>query len=61
VRVEHLKSGAGFRVTSDRPVASMSLWSIRSVISVEPFVDVSTAPGATTTWTYTYTYFAGRK
>ena len=34
------KTGAGFRVTSDRPVASMSLWSIRSVISMEPFVDV---------------------
>jgi hypothetical protein len=60
VRVEHVKTGAGFRVTSDRPVASMSLWSIRSVISMEPFVDVSTEPGATTSWTYTYTYFVGR-
>ena len=58
VRVENVKTGAGFRVTSDRPVASMSLWSIRSVISMEPFVDVSTEPGATTSWTYTYTYFA---
>ena len=35
----------------------MSLWSIRSVISMEPFVDVSTGPGATTTWKFTYTYF----
>jgi hypothetical protein len=58
VQVENVKTGAGFRVTSDRPVASMSLWSIRSVISMEPFVDVSTEPGATTSWTYTYTYFA---
>jgi hypothetical protein len=59
VRVENVKTGAGFRVTSDRPLASMSLWSIRSVISMEPFVDASTEPGATTSWTYTYTYFAG--
>jgi hypothetical protein len=58
VRVENVRTGAGFRVTSDRPMANLSLWSIRSVISMEPFVDVSTAPGATTEWTYTYTYFA---
>jgi hypothetical protein len=59
VRVENVTTGTGYQVTADRPVASMSLWSIRSVISVEPFVDVSTEPGQTTTWTYTYTYFAG--
>jgi len=34
------------------------LWSIRSVISFEPFVDVTTAPGATTSWSYRYTYDA---
>jgi hypothetical protein len=39
----------------------LSLWSIRSVISMEPYVDVSTEPGSTTSWTYTYTYFAGRQ
>jgi hypothetical protein len=61
VRVENTKTGAGFRVTSDRPLASMSLWSIRSVISMEPFVDVSTEPGATTTWKFTYTYFVAGK
>jgi hypothetical protein len=61
VRVEHVKTGAGFRVTSDRPLAALSLWSIRSVISMEPYVDVSTEPGSTTSWTYTYTYFAGRQ
>jgi hypothetical protein len=61
VRVENTKTGAGFRVTSDRPLASMSLWSIRSVISMEPFVDVSTEPGATTTWKFTYAYFVTGK
>jgi hypothetical protein len=56
-RIESRKVGAGVRVTSDRPMASASLWSIRSVISMEPFVDVTTAPGGTTNWTYTYTYY----
>jgi hypothetical protein len=58
VTVENRSTGAGFRVTSDRPLSRLMLWSIRSVISMEPFVDVSTQPGATTTWRYTYTYFA---
>ncbi|MEO8074793.1 MAG: hypothetical protein ABI818_00605 [Acidobacteriota bacterium] len=56
-RVENRRTGAGFRVTSDRPLASASLWSIRSVISIEPFVDVSTEPGQTFTWKYIYTYY----
>ena len=45
VRVESRRTGAGFRVTSDRAPASIGFWSIRSVLSVEPFVDVSTEPG----------------
>lgn len=58
VTVEHLRTGAGVRVTADRPVARMGFWSIRSVLSMEPFVDVATAPGDTSSWTLTYRYFA---
>jgi hypothetical protein len=57
VRVENQETGAGLRIRSDRPMVRAMLWSIRSVISVEPFIDVSTAPGATTEWTYTYTFY----
>lgn len=57
VRIENHKVGVGVRVISDRPLASLMLWSIRSVISVEPFIDVSTDPGSTSTWRYTYTYY----
>lgn len=57
IRVENRRMGAGVRIVGDRPLASLALWSIRSVLSMEPFVDVSTAPGATTTWALTYTYY----
>jgi hypothetical protein len=56
IRVEDRTSGAAFRVTSDRPLAGMSLWSIRSVISIEPDVAIDLAPGASMDWTLTYTY-----
>lgn len=57
VRVESQSIGAGVRITSDRPVANMSLWSIRSNISVEPDIDINLGPGASMNWTYTYTYY----
>jgi hypothetical protein len=60
-RVDSSRTGAGVRVTSDRAPASIGFWSIRSNISVEPFIDVSTAPGKTTTWRYVYTYYVTRK
>ncbi|MCC7010249.1 MAG: hypothetical protein IT184_15690 [Acidobacteria bacterium] len=58
ITTENTATGAGVRVTADCPLARLAFWSIRSVVSMEPFVDVSTAPGATTAWTLTYTYFA---
>ncbi len=60
VRIENKAIGAGVRVTSDRPLANMSLWSIRSVISMEPDVDVNVAPGASFDWKYIYTYYVAR-
>jgi hypothetical protein len=57
VRVENAKAGIGFRVTGNRPVASMYLWSIRSVVSLEPYIDMSIQPGKEFTWKYSYEYF----
>jgi hypothetical protein len=33
------------------------LWSIRSVIAVEPFIDISVEPGSQSTWQYNYDYY----
>jgi hypothetical protein len=57
IRIENRRVGAGVRVTADRPLANMSLWSIRSVISMEPDVEIDLAPGATMDWTLTYSYY----
>jgi hypothetical protein len=57
IRVEHAKAGAGYRVTGDRPLSRMALWSIRSNVSVEPFIRMDIPPGGEFTWTYTYDYY----
>ena len=58
VTVKNQRTGASVRITADRPMVRMALWSIRSNISIEPFVDASTAPGETTSWTLRYAYDA---
>jgi hypothetical protein len=57
IRVEVAKAGAGYRVTGDRPLSRLELWSIRSNVSVEPFVRMDIPPGGEFTWTYTYDYY----
>jgi hypothetical protein len=57
IQVENKKLKAGFRVEGNRPLSHMALWSIRSVISVEPFIDMSIPPGGEFTWQYRYEYY----
>ena len=45
VRIENANVKAGMTISGDRPLAKIALWSIRSVLAVEPFVDVSAEPG----------------
>lgn len=51
-------SGVGVHFTGDKPLDSAALWSVRSVVAVEPFIKLTVEPGGTVNWTYTYTYLA---
>jgi len=57
LRIENVKAGAGVRITGDRPMSRFGYWSIRTVMAVEPYVDISVEPGQEFTWTWTYDYF----
>lgn len=57
ITIENKQVGAGMRIKGDRPLASAALWSIRSVLAVEPFVAISIAPGQQFEWKYLYTYY----
>jgi hypothetical protein len=58
ITIENSKVGAGMTITGDRPLSREALWSIRSVLAMEPFIDVSVQAGLEFTWTYTYTYYS---
>ena len=55
-RIENRKLGFGVRATADRPLASAAMWVIRTVVSLEPFIDMTIEPGSEFTWKITYDY-----
>ena len=57
IRIEDRTAGVGVHATSDRPVSKVALWGIRTVISPEPFIDMSIDPGKEFTWKITYDYY----
>lgn len=57
IRIENRKVGAGARITGDRPLSSLALWSIRTALAIEPYITMSIAPGAEFSWKITYDYY----
>jgi hypothetical protein len=57
IRIDNARLGVGMKITGDRPLSSESLWSIRAVLAMEPFVAVQIEPGSEFTWTSTYNYY----
>lgn len=57
IRIENSRLGAGMRITGDQPLEKEELWSIRSILAMEPFVRLSVAPGKTIHWSYSYVYY----
>ena len=57
IRVENRKIGAGMRITADRPLQNASLWSIRTVLAVEPFTSIAVEPDGEFTWKIWYNFY----
>ena len=57
-KIENRKAGTGIRIRGDRPLQNASVWSIRSVVAVEPFIEVAANPGKDFNWQYAYTFYA---
>ncbi len=58
IRIENSALGAGIISQCDRPLLRESLWSIRTVVAMEPFTSISIEPGAEFNWTTVYKYYA---
>jgi hypothetical protein len=56
-RLENRKTGAGVRITGDRPISKLYFWSATKTVCPEPYIDASADPGQESTWTITYTFY----
>ncbi len=54
--IVHRNLGAGVRISTDQPLTRAFLWSIRPVMSIEPFIRMSIAPGESFKWSSRYEY-----
>lgn len=57
IRIENTNVRAGMVISGNRRLARMSLWSIRTVLAAEPFVDVAVDAGSESSWSYQYEYY----
>jgi len=57
VIIENKKTGTGVRIVGDRPLIRSMLWSIRTVLAVEPYIAVDIQPGEELTWRDTIEYY----
>ncbi len=56
-RVENRKTGAGVRETSDRPLARINFWSIRTTVCPEGYIALKVEPGQETSWRIAYGFY----
>ena len=56
IRIVNRKSGAAIRMMGDHPLSHVNLWSIRTVLAVEPFITMTVDPGAQFSWKVSYEY-----
>jgi len=56
-RIENTKTGAGVRITGNRPVSKIVYWSSPATQCPEPYMDINVQPGKTFSWTITYDFY----
>jgi hypothetical protein len=58
IAIENHKTGAGVRITGDRPLWRLNFWSVRTTVCPEAYVEVKADPGKETSWRLTYDFYA---
>ena len=55
--IENRRTGAGVRITSDKPVSKIVYWSSTTTQCPEPYIDITVQPGESFSWTITYDFY----
>jgi len=55
--IENTKTGAGVRITCDRPFSKIVYWASSTTSCPEPYIDIKILPGEQFTWRITYEFY----
>ncbi|MCK5442442.1 MAG: hypothetical protein KAJ23_11165 [Maribacter sp.] len=56
--VENRISGAGVKISCDRPLSRMVFWSAQKTVCPEPYIHLRVAPNETAKWTIKYEFYS---
>ena len=57
IKVENRNTGAGVKITADKPISKLVFWSASKTICPEPYINIKIEPGQVFTWNITYEYY----
>jgi hypothetical protein len=57
IRFENSATGAGARITANRPISRLIFWASSKTLSAEPYINVQVEPGKEFTWKLTYEFY----
>ena len=57
IRLENSLSGAGVRITCDKPLLKMVFWACPTTFCPEPYITVKAEPGKEFSWDITYEFY----
>ena len=60
IRVENAKTGAGVHQTGDHPLSKLVLWSIRTTVCPEAYIDLRVEPGKEVLWRIAYEFYTAQ-
>lgn len=58
LKIENRQTGAGVKITCDRPITKLVFWAASKTLCPEPYIDIRLDPGQEFTWTITYDFYA---
>lgn len=57
IRIEQGQTGAGVRITGDKPLSDLAYWSIHTTLCPEPYINIEVEPGKVFEWDIRYDFY----
>lgn len=61
IKVDNQQTGAGVKISANRPISKMVFWSAAKTVCPEPYININIPPGKSFSWDITYEYYITEK